>query len=506
MSLCYTKCYLVRFDDPELKIVLPHNEKVHIGVTLPPNPCAEADADIIATANLIDKTVCVRNISRGGCTKFKGTQMNLYEEVTMRHGDHIDLHDGEVRYEVVFHPAQALEHQVLKGEAKKFLTKDTEKPEPPGIPKGVKGDWDVTQDILIYTPPQLQSKSKIAGFSLIGTLVNITNNSTQSRWEHTFKNVPDKLKKLYRDDYEIVVLTDNVLNENLNMITFKTKISRFMRRINVPMRIFMSLGDYTTKKPAPGLWNIFKERHQEPIDYRVSFFVGNHAGRVQNWAEGKPSDSSNVDRYFAVNVGLCFITPDEFFLQAPIARYRFPQFHPYEFIATHDFINYSTVISQTQELLVLVGPPNSGKSWLCRNHLVPAGYVHMRINSIIKARHYGKTIRANLRNGKSVVIDGMNPSIKSRGVYVKLAKSCAVKIRCIQMCCPKLQLVHNRRFRELCERKDDSSETERTRYFDKNFQQPDEKEGFAEVKQQMFYPTFEDAKLNQLYSQFLVVD
>lgn len=506
MSLCYTKCYLARVDDTELKILLPHNQRVYVGVTPPPTACPETEADIIATADLVERKVCVRNISNGGCTMFKEAQMNLNEEVIMVHGDRISLQGGQVEYEVMFYPPELLKRHELKGEAKMFLPKVEEKPEPPGIPKGVKGDWDALREVLIYTPPQIPSNSKIAGFSLIGTLVNITGNPARCRWDLAFKAVPEKLKRLYRDDYKIVVLTDNVLNENLNMLKFKTKISRFMRRINVPMQVFMSLGDYTTKKPAPGLWHLFRERHQEPIDYRMSFFVGNHAGRVENWAAGKRSDSTSVDRYFAVNAGLRFVTPEEFFLQAPIARYRFPEFYPSEFIAMHSFINYSTVISETQEILVLVGPPNSGKSWLCRRHLVPAGYIHMSINSMIKGRRNCKAIRDHLQKGKSVVIDGMNPSIKSREVYVRLAKNCKVKIRCIHMCCPKLQLIHNRRFRELCEKKVDLNEAERMQFFDNNFQRPDVNEGFSEVKQENFNPTFDDPKLNQLYSQFLVVD
>lgn len=315
MSRLLAVCYLVRINEPQMKLILPHNEKVYVGLTLPPDPHPKQHAHIIVTADYNKKNVSVKNISKRA-TRFKETQLGLGEEVVMEDGDCITLQNEEVTYKVEFQPGYRPEHLDLTEESDNSnrVAKKKKKPNPIGIPKRLKGDWHVRQEVLIYTPPQMKSKRKIAGFSLIGTLVNIRQKTTSSRWDFAFKSVPKKLKRLHRDGYQIVVLTHNVLTENLDIVKFKRKFSRFIRRINVPMQVFMSLRGQPTKNPMPGLWSVFKERQLESINHRMSFFVGNQAGRVHYWAEDIPCSSFNMDQQFAANASIRFITSEEFFL------------------------------------------------------------------------------------------------------------------------------------------------------------------------------------------------
>ena len=51
-------------------------------------------------------------------------------------------------------------------------------------------------------------------------------------------------------------------------------------------------------------------------DYKTSFFVGDAAGRPANPMTGKTKDFKCTDRLFAINAGLTFYTPEEFFLSA----------------------------------------------------------------------------------------------------------------------------------------------------------------------------------------------
>jgi len=63
-----------------------------------------------------------------------------------------------------------------------------------------------------------------------------------------------------------------------------------------------------------------------------SFFCGDAAGRPARFSsDGKPikKDHSCCDRLFAMNIGLKFYTPEEYFLKRPTEElYTLPEFNP----------------------------------------------------------------------------------------------------------------------------------------------------------------------------------
>lgn len=61
-----------------------------------------------------------------------------------------------------------------------------------------------------------------------------------------------------------------------------------------------------------------------------SFYCGDAAGRVANWAPGKKKDHSMADKLLAENLNLRFYTPEQFFLGHSIANVPMskPDFNP----------------------------------------------------------------------------------------------------------------------------------------------------------------------------------
>ena len=71
------------------------------------------------------------------------------------------------------------------------------------------------------------------------------------------------------------------------------------------------------------------------IDMAESFYCGDAAGRVANWAPGRKKDHSMADKLMADNLGLEFYTPEEFFLKHPRDKIPMnkPDFNPKELVA-----------------------------------------------------------------------------------------------------------------------------------------------------------------------------
>lgn len=137
-----------------------------------------------------------------------------------------------------------------------------------------------------------------------------------------------------------------------------------------------------------------------------SFYCGDAAGRVANWAPGKKKDHSMADTLMAENLGLRFYTPEQFFLGHSIANVPMskPDFNPKELSPgsfNNDLISKEKEVSVSQlltmlklnkvlktckpvhisvfQILVLVGFPGCGKSFLAKQIEKKSGYNYVAV-------------------------------------------------------------------------------------------------------------------------------
>lgn len=213
-------------------------------------------------------------------------------------------------------------------------------------------NWLISGTHLIYNVPinlshkvsecaPDQGKVKVAAFDLDGTLINTKSGATFSKgsndwklWVNSNTNQPEsliipKLRHLISQNYFIVIFTNQgaVLAESSSKsyMNFTQKVNLFVKHVQAEIPDFYPIVFASPKKPTGkktkvssqelqlfmrkpqiGMWKELQKKLQKEIDLPNSFYVGDAAGR--------PNDFLDSDRMFADNVKLRFKVPEEYFI------------------------------------------------------------------------------------------------------------------------------------------------------------------------------------------------
>ncbi|XP_059109417.1 bifunctional polynucleotide phosphatase/kinase isoform X2 [Peromyscus eremicus] len=295
----------------------------------------------------------------------------------------------------------------------------------------------------------------------------------------------------------------------LSAEVFKAKVEAVLEKLGVPFQVLVATHAGLNRKPVSGMWEHLQEQANEgmPISIDDSIFVGDAAGRPANWAPGrKKKDFSCADRLFALNIGLPFATPEEFFLKWPAAGFELPAFDPRTVSSAGPLYipESSFLLSPNPEVVVTVGFPGAGKSTFVQEHLVSAGYVYINRDTLGSWQRCVSSCQAALRQGKQVVIDNTNPDVPSRARYVQCARDAGVPCRCFNFCATLEQARHNNRFREMTDPSHAPVSDMVMFSYRKQFEPPTLAEGFLEILQiPLRLRPHLDPGLQRLYCQFL---
>ncbi|XP_056139074.1 bifunctional polynucleotide phosphatase/kinase isoform X2 [Lampris incognitus] len=290
---------------------------------------------------------------------------------------------------------------------------------------------------------------------------------------------------------------------------FMSKVEDVLSTLQLPVQVFVATGPGIYRKPVMGMWNYLCEKANSGVTVAKSqsFYVGDAAGRPANWAPGKKKkDFSCSDRLYALNIGLQFHTPEEYFLGWKSAPYSLPEFDPREQDSDANLYDPPTasLTSSKTEVIVAVGFPASGKSTFFYTHIIPKGYVYVNRDMLGSWQKCVSACERALQEGRSVAVDNTNPDLESRKRYVDLAKAAGVSCRCFNFSASLEQAKHNNRFREMV-----PSETKHPKVNDmvfhsykKHFVAPSLSEGFSEILHIHFVPNFKDSQSEILFRQF----
>jgi bifunctional polynucleotide phosphatase/kinase len=144
--------------------------------------------------------------------------------------------------------------------------------------------------------------------------------------------------------------------------------------------------------------------------------------------------------------------------------------------------------SNSQELVLFVGPPAAGKTFFYRNYL--KDYVHINQDTLKSRAVCMKKASEALDRGHSVVIDNTNPDLKSRKGYVQLARERNVPVRCVVFEVPREICRHNNFYR-VFHRDERRTPSIAANVFFSKYEEPSVDEGYQEIIKQKWCPSFE---------------
>lgn len=82
-----------------------------------------------------------------------------------------------------------------------------------------------------------------------------------SDWKFMFPNVPNKLRELHQKNYKIIIFTNQgpIGRGKLKVFDFKKKIEAIVRKLRIPVQVFIATMDDIYRKPRTGMWEYFEQ-------------------------------------------------------------------------------------------------------------------------------------------------------------------------------------------------------------------------------------------------------
>ncbi|XP_045772876.1 uncharacterized protein F21D5.5 [Maniola jurtina] len=518
---CFLRCLL----DSHAPIKLPHNVEIFVGrsklTKITDQSCSRQQISLKADCEQCEVELKPLGINPSG---LDGFALKRHGEYKVLHGNRIEILLNNYIHIVEFDPPPD-GYEVPKQSKRKLEEIDQEKSprkkckvEPDiqtDVKEAMENVWEKIDggEVYVFTAKGVKSSSKIAAFDMDGTLIKTKSGKVHpvdtNDWQIAFPQISKKLLEKLNDGYKIVILSNQspIGKGRVKIEDFKKKIEGIVEKLNIPMQVFLATGKGFYRKPAPGMWKLLAEKKNDNmiIDIDNSFYCGDAAGRMANWAPGKKKDHSMADILLAQNLGITFYTPEQFFLGHSIANVPMgkPEFVPKE-LKPEPF--NENLISTEKELLVLVGYPGSGKSTLAKQIEKKSGNKYVTVCRDVLGTWQKCAAEATklLKQGKSVIVDSTNPDTESRARWTSLATDMHVACRCAHVRTSLAHAQHNNKFREIMRANHAPVNDIVFHTYKNKFVEPTVKEGFKEVIEVKFNPTFDSKEAETIYSMYLL--
>jgi bifunctional polynucleotide phosphatase/kinase len=219
------------------------------------------------------------------------------------------------------------------------------------------------------------------------------------------------------------------------------KIQDILDTLALPIQVWVAVAKDRWRKPNTAIIEQYILPNANCVQSLSKiFYVGDAAGR--------PGDFADTDRKFAYNIYLWmrfldpnldkskhpgFMSETAFFDPARLGnkkeKYSFSGIDPTKYAGSAKSDPYKTIFDKIDELpfmIILIGPPASGKSTLSQAIVSRCIAENRGIPEIINQDTLKtqpaciKAMRAATADGKSIILDKTNPSVKSRQPFIDL--------------------------------------------------------------------------------------
>jgi bifunctional polynucleotide phosphatase/kinase len=386
-------------------------------------------------------------------------------------------------------------------------------------------EWSETDGYLsgsLVMRTKVTTPIKIAAFDLDDTLiVRKTGKGKCEKWKATDPSLGEKLNDLSDHGYLIIVFSNQSGLEKASDAekeTWKTRVEKFFSEFltveHFHLGVYAAKRNDMYRKPNIGLWNTMRADlasyyNMDVVISKKSFFCGDAAGRIHpsilkktHHPTGKKGDFADSDRKFAMNLGIKFQTPEEFYNLASDEEYQLSGFDPEKYLMNLEDCR-SDFKPRRKELIVMIGRQGSGKSQYVKNMIEPEDYVVISQDICKSKAKCLKILKNALDEEKSIVIDNTNPDTESRAVWIKAAQEAGYKkIRAIEMITPENLSIHLDNVRHLYT-KGGIPKMHKIAYhvYNKKYLKPSKKEGFDRLETVEFCLT-DDLQRDKMWMRY----
>ncbi len=256
-----------------------------------------------------------------------------------------------------------------------------------------------------------EKKYKLILFDLDGTLIKTKSKKKypedENDWEFFNDNVINIIKERYNTDNHLLF----VLSNQYHLLKKEKKYNDFVKKIknidsifrgeNIFFNYIIAVEDDFYRKPLTGMFKVIIDKVKKR-DLKNSFFCGDAAGRS--------GDHAASDMYLAHNINLPFFVPEHIFNNEPMPVLNLPE---------RPFLQCSpSPLPQLKIdklfLLIIMGPPASGKSYLSKLMNEKYGGVILESDKIKSKEKIIEKAIVKLNNFNSVIIDATLPKKEDR--------------------------------------------------------------------------------------------